>query len=96
MAKWRFYEGEDDPLSGCELEMDGFRISVNPNRPPHGFTYFISWYGYMLQSPTRSPTRDEAQQAALDKLIALTSGWHTMATKARAELEPQQVDNDQH
>lgn len=99
MAEWRYYEGEDEPLSGCQLELDEFVIYVNPNQPPYGFSYRISWRSHGVAYSPFVPTREKAQKSALEKLMSLTREWYTQAFQAHADLidrPKKQLSSDQH
>lgn len=87
MSSWRYYEGQDEPLSGCELELGEFVIRIHLNKLPYGFGYFISMGSHIIAMCAEVPTRDGAQRAALDKLVSLINGWYTQAVQARAEMD---------
>lgn len=88
MAEWRYFDGQDDEYSGCELLLQGFSLWVTPNVPPNGFMYWanLGELAFVVEL-NHAPTREQAQRAALDALITQLDEWKAQAEAARAELD---------
>ncbi len=90
MAGWFYFDGAEDEYSGCTHSFDWGYIFVTPNKPGHGFAYFVTMLGTNIVDYTNSPTREAAQRAALDALITQLDAWKEQAVKARVELGQQE------
>lgn len=86
MTTWQYFDGEDEPYSGCNIDLGGMWLFVTPNRPGHGFMYQVTLASVVIVDPTNAPTREQAQRAALDALIAKLDEWKAQAQAACDEL----------